>query len=82
MYSVYVLRSKTDGKRYVGMTTDWLRRLKEHNEGKVFSTKGRVPFVLVYREDLNSVKEARSREKYLKSAAGRRFLDQKETMRP
>ncbi len=64
------------------MTTDVARRLREHNSGKVFSTKGRVPFELLYTEELYSLKEARDREKYFKSAAGRRFLVQEKTLRP
>ena len=38
-YCVYVLKSLKDNKRYVGFTTDLKRRLGEHIEGKVFSTR-------------------------------------------
>ena len=49
-------------------------RIKTHNSGKVKSTKHYRPFKLVYREEVSSRVEAREREKYLKSAAGRIFL--------
>ncbi|MBZ0180937.1 MAG: GIY-YIG nuclease family protein, partial [Melioribacteraceae bacterium] len=38
-YFVYILTSLKDSKRYIGMTSDLNRRLKEHNSGKVKSTK-------------------------------------------
>ena len=38
-------------------------------------TRGRRPFTLVYAENFTSRHEARKRERYFKTAAGRRFLD-------
>ena len=72
---VYVLRSLKDGKRYVGMAGDVEKRLEEHNRGHVRSTKGRRPFVLVISEECEDLRAARVKEKYYKSAAGRRTLD-------
>ena len=66
MYYVYVLKSKKDGNLYTGSTNDLKRRLDEHNNGLVFSTKSRRPFELVYYEAYKSEKDARSREKNLK----------------
>ncbi|MBN1471084.1 MAG: GIY-YIG nuclease family protein [Syntrophaceae bacterium] len=71
---IYVLQSFKDGKHYVGMTRNLQKRISQHNNGKVKSTKSRRPFTLVYYEELSSSQEARIREKYLKSATGRRFL--------
>ena len=76
-FSVYVLRSLADGDRYVDLSTDISRRVEEHNSGKVRSTKARVPFVLVYQESFDTLMEARAREKYFKTAAGRRWLDKR-----
>ncbi len=75
MFTVYVLRSLRDGKRYIGMTQNLALRIQQHNQGCEFSTKGRRPFVLVYREEWKTLPEARIREKYFKSGAGRRYLD-------
>jgi len=74
---VYVLRSGADDDRYVGLSTHVPHRVGEHNAGKVKSTKARVPFVLVYQESFDSLVEARAREKYFKTAAGRRWLDKR-----
>ena len=65
-----------DNKFYTGITNNLDRRIKEHNQGKksTLSTKNRGPFQLVYCEQLLDRPAARQREKYFKSAAGRRFL--------
>ena len=49
------------------------KRLKEHNKGLSKSTKPYVPWRLVHSEQFETRMEARTREKYLKSAAGRRW---------
>ena len=65
-YYVYVLKSKKDGKLYIGFTTDLEARIQKHNDGEVFSTKGRRPFELIYYEGYKSLVDARRREKNLK----------------
>jgi len=74
MFYTYVIRSKKDSKWYTGSTKDLRKRLKEHNENKVFSTKARRPFELIYYEACSNEQDARSREKYLKSGMGKRYL--------
>jgi len=55
---VYVLRSLVDYQFYVGLTRDLPARVNLHNCGRVFSTKKRAPFELVYWEGcLNGVKD-------------------------
>jgi len=76
MYFVYILESKKDGSHYVGMSEDAENRLKDHNRGKVKTTKSRSPWHIIYTESFETRAEARKREKYLKSAAGRRFRRQ------
>jgi len=55
------------------MTSDIEKRIDYHNTGKVKSTKGKTPWKIVHLEKLDSVSSARFREKYFKSAAGRRY---------
>ncbi len=74
MYYVYVIRSLKDYRLYTGYTHDLRKRLKEHNNGKVFSTKTRCGFELIYYEACVDKNDARSREKYLKSGMGKRYL--------
>ena len=66
MFFVYVLKSKKDGNMYIGSTNDLERRLDEHNKGRVFSTKSRTPFEVVYYEAYKSEQDARLRESRLK----------------
>jgi len=73
-YYIYVLRSQSDGKFYTGYTKNILKRLEEHNSGYVASTMKRRPFVLVYWEGCLSPKDATKREKYLKTAWGKRYI--------
>jgi putative endonuclease len=73
-YYVYVLKSIADGNFYVGFTNDLKRRLAEHNDGKVHSTMGRCPLELVYYEACRNRGDAAKREKYLKSAWGKRYI--------
>jgi putative endonuclease len=68
------LRSEKDNQFYVGYTADIRRRLEEHNKGMVTSTKNRTPFVLVYWEGCLNQKDATTREKYLKTAWGKRYI--------
>jgi len=56
------------------MSENPLERLKTHNTGKVKSTKAHRPFRIIYTEVCKDRAYTREREKYLKSAAGRRFI--------
>ncbi|MDP3976343.1 MAG: GIY-YIG nuclease family protein [bacterium] len=72
---VYILFSNNNGQFYTGYTNNLLKRLKEHNSGKVLSTKYRLPLILVYYEVCGKEKDARAREKYLKSGMGKRYIN-------
>ena len=74
VYYVYILHSLKDGRTYVGYTQDLDGRLQCHNSGLVIATKHRISLKLVYSEQLQSRQEAKNREKYWKSGAGRRKL--------
>ena len=69
MFWVYILKSKIDGELYIGSTDNLPRRIAEHNSKKVFSTKARAPFRLVYCEGYTIEEEARHRESNLKLRA-------------
>ena len=73
-YYTYVLKSEKDKNFYVGYTNNIKRRLNEHNNGKVKSTINRRPLILVYWEGCLTQKDALKREKYLKTAWGKRYI--------
>lgn len=64
-YYVYILKSLKKNFYYVGMTGSIRRRVKQHNMGKAISTKGFVPFELIYKKKFESRAMARDYEKLL-----------------
>ena len=75
-YHVYILRSK-EGDVYVGMTQDLERRLREHNTGESKYSRRSSHWKVVYQEILETRQAARAREKYLKSHAGKEWLQRR-----
>src|SRR4030043_1717200 len=65
MFYTYVLQSMKDGKFYTGYTRDLRKRFSDHNSGKVFSTKGRGPFRIIYYEACLDERDAKATEIYL-----------------
>ena len=76
-YSLYVLRSRTTGRLYIGTSQDVMRRLREHNAGRSRATKPGIPWELVHTEEHPTLSAARTREWYLKRAPGARHEKQR-----
>lgn len=74
MFYTYVIKSQKDKKWYTGYTRNLRKRLEEHKGNRVFSTKSRGPFDLIYYEACINEEDARTREKYLKLGMGKRYL--------
>ena len=74
MYTVYILQSMKDAKTYVGYSNNVQRRLLEHNSGQSKATRHRRPFEILFTEEFETEQEAKKREMYWKSGAGRRKL--------
>ncbi len=74
MFYVYILQSLKDNKLYIGYSSNLKKRFVEHRRGIVSSTKNRRPIVLIYYEAYRSEKDARIREKFLKTGKGREFI--------
>ncbi|HRY62194.1 MAG TPA: GIY-YIG nuclease family protein [Candidatus Paceibacterota bacterium] len=75
---LYILEN-TAKSHYVGITeSEPEKRLIRHNKGDVFSTKYKRPWKLIYVEEFENMKEARLRERQIKSWHGgnafRKFL--------
>lgn len=81
-YYIYILFSLKDKKLYIGFTTDLKVRLTNHAQGRVSATMYRRPLKLIYYEYFVSQKDAKSRERFLKSGFGRSQFKQalKDTM--
>jgi len=76
MIFLYVIKSKVKKFRYIGITNNLTRRIRDHNSGKNKSTAPYIPFDLNFKEEYYSYEEARKRERFLKSGQGRKFLDE------
>ncbi|MDP2928321.1 MAG: GIY-YIG nuclease family protein, partial [Candidatus Omnitrophota bacterium] len=74
MFFVYVLLSKHDEGIYIGFTDNLDTRIKSHNGGFVSSTRNRRPLELIYYEAYLNKRDAKGREKFLKSGSGHRFI--------
>ena len=73
-FYVYLLFSKKDKKLYIGFTKNFETRIEEHLNGKVRATKDRRPLILIHYEALRNKKDAKARERFLKSGFGRSQL--------
>ena len=73
-YYVYVLRSISFERNYIGFTKDLQNRLAQHNSGKTKSTKPYKPWKIIFSEQFSTKQEALNRERYLKSGKGRDFI--------
>ncbi len=61
---------------YKGITSDLKRRISEHKNGKVISTKHKRPVKLIHYEAYLLKSDAERRERFLKTTEGRRLLKQ------
>ena len=77
MFFAYVIKSVNHDYYYKGHCSDISKRLEQHNSGMTKSITAYIPFYVVYYETFETVEEAISREKYFKTAAGRRYLKNK-----
>lgn len=73
-FYVYILFSLKDKKLYIGYTENLKLRLGEHFHGRVTATKSRRPLLLTHYEALTNKKDAKARERFLKSGFGRSQL--------
>ncbi len=77
MYSVYTIFNKKHGKIYIGQTENLENRLNFH-KNKIFKNSYTSRFdgdwILIYRENKETRKEALKREKQLKGYQGRQFI--------
>ena len=73
-FAVYVLYSLQDHLFYIGYTSNFIRRMSEHENGNSKSTACRRPFVCVFVEYYLSQSDGLRRELYFKTSTGKRVL--------
>ena len=70
MFYFYILRSLTNGKLYLGQTSDLKSRINSHNKGENAATKPHMPYKLIFYSGFINEKDAINCEKYFKTTAG------------
>ena len=70
---VYLIRSTTTGRPYVGLTSDFTTRLAAHNAGRNPSTAPFRPWTLATLIEFGDEQTAARFERYLKKGSGRAF---------
>ncbi len=75
MITLYVIQSRANGKRYVGITNTLSRRLREHRSGHTKAGQVLGEFDLVWTQEFPDYHRAREREVFLKSGQGREWLE-------
>jgi putative endonuclease len=75
MFTVYILYSERTQKHYTGQTQDFANRLMEHNSGETKSISGGIPWVLVWKLQVDTRSEAVRLEKKIKMYGAKRFLE-------
>ncbi len=74
MFYTYVIENSKGNRWYAGSTSNLRKRLMQHNSKQSTWTKTGVPWALIYYEACLDEEDAKSREKYLKSGVGKRYL--------
>ena len=76
MYWAYILESQKDKSWYIGYTSDLKNRLRDHNRGYGGATtsKNKDGWKLIYCEGYTNIQDAKGRERFLKSGAGRKYV--------
>ena len=74
MFTIYLLVSKNKQRSYVGFTSNLKDRIAEHKNKDTKTTKNLGEFSFYKLEEVETIADARAREKHWKSGAGRERL--------
>ena len=74
MFYAYVIKSVNHNFIYKGHCENPGKRWLQHNSGMTESLRPYMPFQIIYQEEFETREEAIAREKYFKTAAGRKYL--------
>jgi putative endonuclease len=74
MFYTYIIESRgSQKKRYIGHTSDLKQRIADHNAGRCASTAKFTPWKLKNYTAFETLGQAQSFERYLKSGSGHSF---------
>ena len=81
MAYTYLIKSLVDHSYYTGITSDPIKRLEDHNSGKLKTTSSKKPWCLVFFRKHKNYADARKHEKWLKKKS-RVYKDQLAQLAP
>lgn len=81
MYYTYAIKSTKKNYIYVGISDNPERRIKQHKLGYNKTTSPYKPFKALLIEKFINRKDARTKEKYLKSGCGKEYLKTLKTLK-
>ena len=73
---LYILQSQKNGRYYIGSTSNWKRRVEEHNKGSSPYTRTTRPWVVKYLKEFGTMEEARKEEMMLKRMKSRKVIEE------
>ncbi len=73
---LYILQSQTNGRYYIGSTSDWKQRIEEHNKGSSPYTRTARPWIVKYLKEFGTLVEARKEEMMLKRMKSRKTIEE------
>lgn len=73
---LYILRSHQNGRYYIGSTSNWKRRIEEHNKGSSPYTRTTRPWIVKYLRKFGIIEEARNEEVKLKRMKSRKVIEE------
>lgn len=74
MACLYILKNEETDRYYIGSTVNLERRIKQHKKGYTRTSRLLGTYKLVYKEEYNSIEQARRREKKLKSYKSKQYI--------
>ncbi len=72
---VYILKSDSAGKYYVGQTADLGKRIEAHRSGKSRYTRAAADWYLVYKREYDTRTQAQKVENFIKRQKSRIFIE-------
>ncbi|NMB81046.1 MAG: GIY-YIG nuclease family protein [Ignavibacteria bacterium] len=76
MYNVYIIRSTSKSKYYIGQTNNLELRLIQHNSGYSKATKSGIPWELVFQKEFDSRSDAYQFEQKIKRMKSKKYLEE------
>ncbi|MBZ0204048.1 MAG: GIY-YIG nuclease family protein [Ignavibacteria bacterium] len=75
-FYTYIIKSKIIKRYYIGTCSNLELRLNRHNSGNSRSTKGYIPWEIVYSEEFENKSDAIKRENYQKRQKSVEFIEE------